>query len=128
MQVKLHKKDVLLQRTKRKAREKLEQEVLKRQVVTIEVSEMNKMIDEMSDEVSDAKKKTQIAIKKTQHAKAEKRKVTTLATKHLLTLKELKSNLHDLKDKLADESQKHATLEQMSMVQLQIKRQRQIGC
>ncbi len=82
----------------------------------------------MSDEVSDAKKKTQRAIKKTRHAKAEKKKVTTLATKRLLMLKELKSNLHELKDKLADESQKRAALEQMSIVQLQIKRQRKIGC
>jgi hypothetical protein len=43
-------------------------------------------------------------------------------------LKGLKSNLRELKNKLADESQKYAALEQMSMVQLQIKRQRQIGC
>jgi hypothetical protein len=42
-------------------------------------------------------------------------------------LKELKSNLHEMKDNLADESQRHAALEQMSMVQLQINRQRPIG-
>ena len=54
MQVKLHEKDALLRESK--TREILVQEVLKRKSVCHEVHEMNKWIEEMSDEVSDAKK------------------------------------------------------------------------
>ncbi len=67
-------------------------------------------------------------MKEVKHAFTEKKKITTLATKRLSMLKELKSNIHELKDKLADESQQCAALEQMSMVQPQIKRQQTIGC
>ena len=71
---------------------------------------------------------TKKVLKEAKHALTEKKKITTLATKHLLMLKELKSNTHELKDKLADKSPQCAALAQMSMVQLHIKRQRTIGC
>ena len=125
MQVKLHEKDALLHESK--TREILVQEVLKRKSVCHEVHEMNKWIEEMSDEVSDAKQITMKVLKEAKYALTEKKKITTLATKHLWMLKELKSNIHELKDELADESQQCAALEQISMVQLQIKRQRTIG-
>ena len=89
---------------------------------------MNELIEEMSDEVSNTKQKDKESDKGSKACiDSKKKKVTTLATKCLLMLKELKINLHEMKDNLADESQWHAALEQMSMVQLQINRQRPIG-
>ena len=108
---------MLLHESKRKAREILVQKVLKHNAVRYEVYEMNTWMEEMSDEVSDVKK-TKKALKKAKHdALTEKKKITTLGIKCLLMLNELKSNIHELKDKLADKSQQCAALEQMSMVQ-----------
>ncbi len=82
---------------------------------------MRDWVEEMGEEARDATHKTNKAVK------AEE-KSRNLASMRLTKLIQLKHDLGDAHDSLADESKQCAALEEMSTVRLEIKHERLCGC
>jgi hypothetical protein len=78
-------------------------------------------LDEMADEVKEAKSDMKKAVKAAN-------KSGTLAAKRLEQLKDLKFRVGQLKYDLADELKQRANLEKLNNIRLEIKRERAVGC
>ena len=81
---------------------------------------MGKWLNKMAEEVSDAKRVTKTAIRKACDD-------TKLAANRLTKLKELKTQMKEVKDDLADESHLCENLEKMGIIRREIKKERLIG-
>ena len=75
----------------------------------------------MAEEVSDAKRVTKMAMRKA-------RDETKLAANCLTKLKELNTQVKEVKDDLAEKSQLRKNLEKMGIIRWDIKKERLIGC
>jgi hypothetical protein len=82
---------------------------------------MRDWVEEMGKEAQNA------TLKKNKAVKAEE-KSRNLASMRLTKLIQLKHDLRDAHDSLANESKQRAALEEMSTVRLEIKRERLCGC
>ena len=94
-------------------------QVSKNKVVN-EMALMDKCLNKMAEEVSDAKRATKTAMRKACDN-------TKLAENRLTKLKELKTHMKELKDDLADESHLHKNLENIGIIRREIKKDRLIG-
>ena len=85
-----------------------------------EMTLMDKLLNKMSQEVSDANRVTRTTMRKA-------RDDTKLASNRLTKLKELKTQVKEVEDDLADESHLHKNLEKMVIFRREIKKERLIG-
>ena len=81
---------------------------------------VDEWLNDMAEEVSDAKRVTKIAMRKAHDD-------TNLAAKRLTKLKELKTQVKEVKDDLADELHLRENLEKMEIIRCDIKKERLIG-
>lgn len=84
-------------------------------------------VGELHAEIETAKKEARAAGKDTKASKQAKAKADALSDQRLALLKDLRSEMYDLKDQLADESKQCAALERMQKIQLEIKKERPLG-
>ena len=102
-------------------------EVEKRRLVEQTVDELYDWVDELHAEINQQKKAAKLAKKETKSTIKSKLRLETVAKNRLSMLKALKSQLHEAKDMLADESHQREALERMQTIKLEIKRQRSVG-
>ena len=81
---------------------------------------MDEWLNKMAEKVSDAKRVTNMAMRKA-------RDNTKLAANRLNKLKELKTQVKEVKDDLADELHLRENLEKMGIIRREIKNERLIG-
>ena len=81
---------------------------------------MYEWLNKMAEEVSDEKRVTKMAIRKA-------RDDTKLAANHITKLKELKTQVKEVKNDLADELHLHENLKKMGIILREIKKERLIG-
>ena len=112
---------------KQKRRVQVASEVEKRRLVEQTVDELYDWVDELHAEINQQKKAAKLAKKETKSTIKSKLRLETVAKNRLSMLKELKSQLHEAKDMLADESHQREALERMQTIKLEIKRQRSVG-
>ena len=127
MQVQLDRKSLDVLEEKQKRRAAVAREVDRRKAVENTVDELYDWIDELHEELRDAKSVMRAAKKEANSALSAKSKLATVASKRLDLLKDLKQQLRNAKDDLADESHKRASLERLQQIQVQIKRERPVG-
>ena len=127
MQVKLDKKSLDVLEEKQKRRVAVAREIERRKAVENTIDELYDWIDELDEEVRDAKSVLRVAKKEANSAHYAKSKLETVASKRLDLLKDLKQQLRNAKDDLADESHQRASLERLQQIQVQIKRERPVG-
>ena len=121
MKRRLDAKDQQLLDEKRRRRECVAKEVAKRKAIEATISELHTWIDGLHADINEARKEAVLAQDKLNKANMQKNKVVTLASKRLLLLKDLKRQLDDAKDELAEESQQRAALERLNTIRLQNK-------
>jgi hypothetical protein len=112
---------------KQKRRVQVASEVEKRRLVEQTVDELYDWVDELHAEINQQKKAANLAKKETKSTIKSKLRLETVAKNRLSMLKALKSQLHEAKDMLADESHQREALERMQTIKLEIKRQRSVG-
>ena len=92
-----------------------------------EVLYLEGWLKDMAEEVKDSKRETKKALKDRKEALAANEFITSVSSKRLALLKDLKIRVNELRDDLADESHQRAALERLSSIKLEIKRERVIG-
>jgi len=112
---------------KQKRRAQVAYEVQKRRLVEQTVDELYDWVDDLHAEINEQKSAVKLAKKEMKSTIKSKLRIETLAKHRLSMLKELKSQLHEAKDMLADESQQREALERMQTIKLEIKCQRSVG-
>jgi len=112
---------------KQKRRARVAHEVQKRRLVEQTVDELYNWVDDLHAEINEQKSAVKLAKKEMKSTIKSKLRIETLAKHRLSMLKELKSQLHEAKDMLADESHQREALERMQTIKLEIKRQRSVG-
>jgi len=112
---------------KQKRRVQVAFEAEKRRLVEQTVDELYDWVDELHAEINQQKKAANLAKKETKSTIKSKLRLETVAKNRLSMLKALKSQLHEAKDMLADESHQREALERMQTIKLEIKRQRSVG-
>ena len=112
---------------KQKRRVQVASEVEKRRLVEQTVDELYDWVDELHAEINQQKKAANLAKKETKSTIKSKLRLETVAKNRLSMLKALKSQLHEAKDMLADESHQREALERMQTIKLEIKCQRSVG-
>ena len=127
MRSNLEEKERLLQKEKKKRWEAVAAEVARRCEVESELRDVNEWADELGEELSSARQAARSAAKAERAAISAKSKAQSVSAKRLAALGDLKSRLAEAQDNLANESQRRHALEQMSSIQLQIKRERPVG-
>ena len=98
-----------------------------RKAVEKTVDEFHDCIDELHDELSDAKLAEKEAKKSMKLEQRKLSKVKTVAAKRLEYLKILKVSLNESKENLVYESHQIAALERMRKIHIDIKKERPIG-
>ncbi len=98
-----------------------------KKVLQKDIDYLHTWLDEMTNELNDAKGKAKQAIKNQKMAVQRKDCLDELATKQLSMIKDLKQKVRELSDSLADESQQRVTLERMTRLRVDIKKHRAIG-
>ena len=91
------------------------------------MDEMEGYVAELQDQITVELKRTKDAQKDTKAAKSAKLKAEVLSSNRLSLLKNIRLQVHELKDQLADESKQRYALERLQTIQLQIKKERPIG-
>ena len=127
MQERLDKTDLLIEEEKQKRRAAVVREVERRKAVQVAFDEMEEWVVELQDQLLEEQKRTRAAKKETKSVRDAKAKEETVSSQRLALLQDLRIQVHDLKDQLADESKQRHALERMQTIQLQIKRERPIG-
>ena len=127
MQAKLDTKSELVLEEKKKRRAAVAREVERRKAVENTVDELYGWIDELDEELREAKSAMRTAKKEATSAYRAKSKLETVASKRLALLKDLKEQLRNTKDDLADESHQRESLEKLWQIQVQIKRERPVS-
>ena len=127
MQVKLDRKSLDVLEEKQKRRAAVGREIERRNAVENTVDELYDWIDELDEELRDAKSIMRAAKKEANSAHYAKSKLETVASKRFDLLKDLKQQLRNTKDDLANESHQRASLEKLQQIQVQIKRERPVG-
>ena len=120
------KVDQVLEEKKRR-RDGIANEVAKRKAVEATVDELYEWIDELHSEINTAKLDYKSANHDLKVASKSKLKLESIASKRLSMLKDLKCQLNDAKDLLADESHQREALERMQTIKLEIKKQQTVG-
>ena len=126
MQARLNCKDELLEE-KQKRQAAVAREVEKRKAVEQTLDKLYDWIGELHAKINTANKEIRAADKKTRSAKKAKTKADTLSAERLALLTNLRSEMQDLRDQLADESKQRAALERMQVIHLEIKRRSRWG-
>lgn len=127
MKNKLDAKALLVHEEKKKRRAAVAKEVERRKAIEETVEDLYGWVDEIHCELRDAKSKVKAATQETNAANVAKSKIATVASNRLALIKTLKQQLRDTKDDLAEESHERASLEKLRQIQVQIKRERQVG-
>ena len=127
MQERLDKKINLVLEEKQKRWRAVAREVEKRKAVELAMDEMEGYVAELQDQITAELKRTKDAQKDTKAAKSAKLKAEVLSSNRLSLLKNIRLQVHELKDQLADESKQRYALERLQTIQLQIKKERPIG-
>ena len=117
----LEKQKHLLHKSKVGRRKEVVLAQVSKNKVVNEMSLIDKWLNKMAEEVSDAKRVTKTAMRKACDN-------TKLAANFLTKLKELKTQVKEVKDDLADESHLRENLEKMGIIHRDIKKERLIGC
>ena len=112
---------------KKKRRLDNEQATADKGLMAADIAYLRTWLDEMNDELSEAKFATKQALRDKKDAMAARKYANSVATKRMAMLKDLKIHVNELSNNLADESQQRANLERMSSIKLEIKRQRGVG-
>ena len=127
MQDRLDRKDDLVLEEKQKRRAAVAREVERRKAVELVMDEMEEYVAELQDQITDEVKRAKVALKYSKDAKSAKLKSESVSAKRYALLKDLRIQVHELKDQLADESKQRYALERLQTIQLQIKKERPIG-
>lgn len=123
------KKDIAIHEEKQNRRVAVARQVERRKALQLQqtVDDLFEWIDELHGEINDAKQSAKKARKDASKSVDKATKASNMATKRLKVLKDMKYQLNELQDKLADESQQRAALERMQTLPLQINRERLVG-
>jgi len=127
MQERLDKKNEHILEEKKKRRVAVAKEVERRKAVEKTLDDLYDWIGELHAEIETEKKKARAAGKDSKAAKQAKIKAEEMSNQRLALLTDLRSEMYNLKDQLADESKQRAALERMQTIQLQIKKERPLG-
>ena len=112
---------------KRKSRKLTQEKASTKALMVEEVLYLEGWLKDMAEEVKDAKRETKQALKDRKEALEANEFITSVSSKRLALLKDLKIRVNELRDDLADESHQRAALERLSSIKLEIKRERAIG-
>ena len=127
MQDRLDKKNDLVLEEKQKRRAAVAREVERRKAVELAMDEMEEYVAELQDQITDEVKRAKDAQKDFKVAKSNQLKAESVSSKRYALLKDMRLQVHELKDQLADESKQRYALERLQTIQLQIKKERPIG-
>ena len=118
---------MLILKERKKRWEAVAAEVARRCEVEGELRDVNEWAEELGEELSVARRSARSAAKSERAALDAKSKAQSVASNRQAELSSLKSQLSEAQDELADESKRRYALEKISSIQLEIKRQRQVG-
>ena len=88
---------------------------------------MNEWVDELHADINDAKMAVKVLGREAKSANDKLDKVTSIACTRLALLKDIKLRLAEATDMLLDECHQQEALERMRTIQLEIKKEMQVG-
>ena len=97
-------------------------EVVRQKAVEQTVEDMDEWVDELHEEISDAKMAVKALDREEKAANDKLDKVTSIACTQIALLKDLKLRLAETTDMLLDECHQREALERMRTIHLEIKR------
>ena len=127
MQTDLDKANENYLEEKKKCRAEVSMEVARRKAVESTVEELYKFIDELHEEIAEARTKVQTVIKDIKSANKLKCKANSVAQKRLDILNDLKVRFNNVKDLLIDETKEREALYRLQHIKTQIKKEKIIG-
>ncbi len=104
MQNRLDRKTEIILEEKQERRRAVAREVDRRKAVELAMDEMEEYVAELQDQIFNKIKRTSYAWQDAKTAKAGKQKAESASFKRYALLKDLRIQVHELKDQLPDES------------------------
>ena len=91
------------------------------------VEDMNEWVDELHADINERKMAVKVSGIEEKSANDKLDKVTSIACTQLTLLKDINPRLAETTDMILDECQQREDIERMRTIQLEIKRERQVG-